>query len=174
MSKKLLKKFTPHFEQVRQHELLDMFGSSIKDPNLWHLNRHSVSRAAAVGLFCAFMPIPSQMVLAAALAIIFRSNIPISVLLVWISNPFTIPAFFYAAYKLGTWILGTQLEPFQFELSLNWLFTELRDRWKPFLVGCLCSGALAGAFGYIAVRIYWRWYITTEWAKRKSKSNKIN
>lgn len=169
MSRKLNKKLTPYTDHVRGHKFLDIFGPAIKDPNLWHLNRYSVSRAMAIGLFCAFMPIPSQMVLAAALAIIFRSNLPISVLLVWVSNPFTMPAMFYGAYKLGTLILGTELQPFQFELSLNWLFTELRERWKPFLVGCLCSGALAGALGYISMRLYWRWYVTTEWAKRKSK-----
>ena len=67
MSRKLNKKLTPYFDQVRGHKFLDIFGPAIKDPNLWHLNRYSVSRAMAIGLFCAFMPIPSQMVLAAAL-----------------------------------------------------------------------------------------------------------
>ena len=170
MSRKLNKILKPHVDQIRENKFLDMFGPTIKDPYLWGLNRHSVSRAVAIGLFCAFMPIPSQMVLAAALAIIFRANIPISVILVWVSNPFTMPAMFYAAYKFGTWILGTELQSFQFELSLHWLFIELRERWKPFLVGCLCSGILAGAFGYIIMRLYWRWYVTTEWAKRKSRA----
>lgn len=144
-----------------------MFGHASRDPNLWHLNRRSVSRAVAVGLFCAFVPIPGQMILAAALAIILRANIPISVLLVWISNPITMPALFYTAYKFGAMLLDVQLQHFQFEFSLNWLFTELQDRWQPFLVGCLCSGALTGAIGYGLVQIYWRWYVSRVWTSRK-------
>jgi len=56
----------------------------------------------AVGLFCAFVPLPIQMLLAAAAAIIFRVNLPISVGLVWITNPVTIPPMFYFCYKVGT------------------------------------------------------------------------
>ena len=41
----------------------------------------------AVGLFVALMPIPLQMAVAAAIAILVRSNLPISVSLVWLTNP---------------------------------------------------------------------------------------
>ena len=78
------------------------------------------------------------------------------------------PALFYSAYKFGVMLLDVQLQPFQFEFSLNWLFTELQDRWQPFLVGCLCSGALVGAIGYGLVQAYWRWYVSKIWVNRKS------
>ena len=168
MPKKLLKRLFPNLDAFRNDQLMDMFGQQGREPNLWHLNRRSVARAVAVGLFCAFVPIPGQMVVAAALAIIVRANIPISVILVWVSNPLTMPMLFYSAYKFGALILDVQLQPFQFEFSLNWLFTELQDRWQPFLVGCLCSGALVGAIGYAAVNLYWRWYVSQVWSKRKN------
>jgi uncharacterized protein (DUF2062 family) len=167
MPRKLLKKLFPNLDSMRNNQSLEMFGRAGRDPNLWHLNRRSVSRAAAVGLFCAFVPIPGQMILAAAVAIILRANIPISVILVWVSNPLTMPALFYTAYKFGAMLLDVQLQPFHFEFSLNWLFTELQDRWQPFLVGCLCSGALVGAIGYGVIQIYWRWYVSRVWANRK-------
>jgi len=118
-------------------------------------------------LFCAFIPIPGQMLLAAAIAIIFRANIPLSVIFVWVSNPITMPALFFTAYKTGAILLDVQLQPFAFEFSLNWLFTELQDRWQPFLVGCLCCGALVSAIGYLIVQWYWRWYVSQVWQKRK-------
>ena len=80
MPKKLLKKLFPNLDSIRNSQSLEMFGHAGREPNLWHLNCRSVSRAVAVGLFCAFVPIPGQMVLAAALAIILRANIPISVI----------------------------------------------------------------------------------------------
>jgi uncharacterized protein (DUF2062 family) len=38
-----------------------------------------------VGLFCAFIPVPFQMLLAAPSAIIFSANLPVSIALVWIA-----------------------------------------------------------------------------------------
>ena len=170
MAKKLFRKLFPQIERFREnHSLHNIFGHASSDPNLWHINRRSVARAFAIGLFTAFVPIPGQMVIAAGLAIIFRANIPISVILVWITNPITVPAIFYSAYKLGTMILGVHLEPFQFEFSLNWLFTELLDRWQPFLVGCLCAGALAGALGYGLIHLFWRLYVSRVWTTRKHR-----
>lgn len=167
MPKKLLNKLFPNLDAIRQNGSLDMFGHAGRDPNLWHLNRRSVSRGIALGLFCAFVPIPGQMVLAAALAIIFRANIPLSVIFVWVSNPITMPVLFFSAYKFGAMLLDVQLQPFQFEFSLNWLFTELQDRWQPFLVGCLSVGALVSGIGYLFVQWYWRWYVSKIWQKRK-------
>ncbi len=173
MPRKLLKRLFPNLEALRKNRFLEMFGNAGQEPNLWHLNRRSVARAVAVGLFCAFIPIPGQMIVAAALAIILRANIPISVIFVWVSNPLTMPALFFAAYKFGAMLLDVQLQPFHFEFSLNWMFTELQDRWQPFLVGCLSSGALVSVIGYVVVQSYWRWYISKIWHRRKSY-NKMN
>jgi len=176
MPRKLLKKWFPNLDAMRHSQSLEIFGHAGREPNLWHLNRRSVSRGIALGLFCAFVPIPGQMILAAALAIIFRANIPLSVLFVWVSNPLTMPALFFMAYKVGAMLLSVELQPFQFEFSLNWLFTELQDRWQPFLVGCLFCGALVSVIAYITVQLYWRNYVSNVWQKRKfaKERKKIN
>lgn len=174
MPKKLLKKLFPNLESFRNDQSLEIFSHAGRNPNLWHLNRRSVSRAIGIGLFCAFVPIPGQMIVAAALAIILRANIPISAIVVWVSNPLTMPALFYTAYKFGAIILDVQLQPFHFEFSLNWLFTELQDRWQPFLVGCLCTGALVGVIGYVVIQSYWRWYVSQVWLNRKKFNQSRN
>jgi len=152
---------------LKEEKSFSIFGELIHDPNLWHMHRRTFAGACAIGLFCAFIPIPFQMVLAAGLAIIFRCNLPIAVVLVWVTNPITMTPLFLLAYKVGTFLTDTHLGPFQFELSLNWLFTELRERWKPFLVGCLFTATVAGLSGFIVARILWRLRIVSFWNKRK-------
>jgi len=53
-----------------------------------------------------YLPPLGRLLIAAAGAIAFRVNLPISVALVWISNPVTIPPMYYFAYLVGSWILG--------------------------------------------------------------------
>ncbi len=152
---------------IRDDQPFSIYGELVHDRNLWHMNRRSVANACAVGLFIAFIPLPFQMVLAAGLAIILRCNLPISVALVWVTNPITMPPLFFLAYKAGAWLTNVHLESFEFELSLNWLFTELRERWRPFLVGCLFLGTLSGLTGYTAVRIIWFVYVISFWKRRR-------
>jgi len=135
---------------------LQFFGTLLHDPNLWHLNRRSAAGAFAVGLFMAFVPIPFQMAAAAALAILFRVNLPIAVVLVWITNPLTMPAIFFTAYKLGQWVLGTPPMVFTFELSWDWLITDMLRIWRPFLLGCFLMSTTASATGYVVIRVVWR------------------
>ena len=59
------------------------------DTKLWGFKRTSVARGCAIGLFCCMIPMPLQMLLAAAIALVWKANIPLSVALVWVSNPLT-------------------------------------------------------------------------------------
>lgn len=144
-----------------------MFGKLLLAPSLWHLNKRSFSGAFVVGLFCAFIPVPFQMVVAAAGAVWARVNLPVSVALVWITNPLTMPPIFYFAYHVGTWTLDTPPSEVEFNLSIEWLKTELGVIWEPFLLGCLICGIVAGALGYILARLLWRYLVIKSWNKRR-------
>jgi hypothetical protein len=109
--KQWLKRITPDRAKVSQHKQLRVFGRLLLDPNLWHLNRRSASVAVAVGLFIMYAPPLGQMLVAAAIAIALRVNLPISVALVWITNPVTIPPMYYFAYLVGAHILGSRSTP---------------------------------------------------------------
>ena len=94
MPRRIFKRYMPDPERIRGDKSLRFLGKLIHEPNLWHLNRRSVARAMAVGLFAAFIPLPMQMLLAASLAIPVRGNLPISIGLVWLTNPITMPPVF--------------------------------------------------------------------------------
>lgn len=170
MPKKFIKRWMPDHEKVRNNPQLNkLFGKLLHDPNLLHLNRRSVSGAFFVGLLMAFVPLPSQMIFAAAAAIVMRVNLPISVGLVWLTNPVTMPPIFYFCYKVGGWILQTPVTQQSFELSWTWLETQLGDIWQPFLLGCLVCGLASAIVGYLAMRLLWRWHVLKQWQERKQR-----
>ena len=167
MPKHLIRRITPDHDTVRNHRHLQIFGKLLHDPNLWHLNRRSASGAFAIGLFMAFVPVPFQMVLAAAAAIPFRVNLPLSVALVWITNPITMPAIFYFAYLVGTWVIGQPPQDFEFQLSFEWLGNELASSWKPFLTGCFLLATTSSIIGYFTVSQFWIYAVKKQRSRRK-------
>lgn len=169
MAKKFIKRYMPDHHKIRNHKHLSLFGALLHDPNLWHLNRRSVSGAFAMGLFNAFVPVPFQMVLAAGGAILCRVNLPISVGLVWITNPLTMPPIFYFCYLVGTWILGTPVTEVEFAISMEWLTAELTSIWKPFLLGCFICGCVAASSGYLLMRGFWRFIVVRDWKARRQQ-----
>lgn len=166
MPKKFAQRWMPNHNKIRNHKALRCFGRLLHDPCLWHLNRHSLAKACFVGLFCAFLPIPFQMVVAAAGAIWLHANLSVSVALVWLTNPLTMPPIFYLAYKVGGWILLLPEKEFHFEPSLEWVLHSMSLIWQPFLLGCLLLGLLSGVLGYIAIQWLWRVRVMNRWEKR--------
>ncbi len=169
MPKKFIKRFSPNPETLKAHPHLKHFGETLHNPNLWHLNRRSAAGAVAVGLFCAWMPIPFQMLLAAVLAIFFTVNLPLSVALVWISNPITMPPLFYCAYRLGAFILQEPVMVFKFELSFTWLEQTLETIAPALLLGSFILGLLSAFFGYFLFRAFWRFTVSKKWLRRRGR-----
>jgi len=166
MPRKFAQRWMPDQKVIRDHKALRCFGCLLHDPHLWHLTRHSLAKAFFVGLFCAFLPIPFQMVVAAAGAIFVRANLPISVALVWLTNPLTMPPLFYFAYKVGGWILQLPEQAFYFEASLDWVMNSMSLIWQPFLLGCLVLGIVLGSLGYVFIQFAWRLRVISRWNNR--------
>lgn len=170
MPKQFIKRITPNHEVIRSHRHLQFFGQLLHDPNLWHINRRSCAGAFAVGLFMAFVPVPFQMILAAGGAILFRVNLPLSVALVWVTNPVTIPPVFFFAYLVGVAVTGQSADVSHFNFNLEWLSNGgLNTIWEPFLVGCLICGIVSAIAGYAVIRGLWRLHAVRQWEARKER-----
>lgn len=176
MPRKLIKKYMPDEQRFRSHRRLSWLGDHLHDPNLFHLTRKSVSRAFMVGIFCAFLPIPLQMLVAAIIAVIARSNLPISVSLVWLTNPLTMPPVFYFTYMVGSQILDAPVKPVVFDFSLTTLGAELSAVWWPLLLGSVLCGLVFSILGYAAVQLFWIRHVHHSWKKRRldRKAHKQN
>ena len=140
-----------------------------QDPNLWHLNRHSASGAFGIGLFFAFWPVPFQMWLSAFAAIPLRVNLPLSIATVWLTNPLTMPPIFYGAYKVGAWVLGTDVGEFKFQLSWEWLMGSVNTIGPAFLLGCMICSVVFGSLGYATMNFLWRRSVIKSWQARRAK-----
>ena len=135
----------------------------------WSLNRRNVTSAFALGLFLAFVPLPVHVILAAALALLLRLNIPAAVAGTLIVNPLTAVPLYILAYRLGRLLLSEPRRPFHFELSLHWLSTGLLPIWKPFLLGCLTLGTLTAIVGYALLGGIWHVSLVFKYHSRKRR-----
>lgn len=169
MPKKMIKKMMPDHEVIKNHKSLQFLGDKLHDPNFWHLSRRSISMAFGVGLFAAWLPIPGQMAVAALAAFYLRANLPVSVALVWITNPVTMPPFFYFAYRVGLFFMGRSPSTEEFEFSLDSITTGLGASWQPFLFGCLILAILSSLIGYFGINFLWRRHIAARWRERQEQ-----
>lgn len=167
MPKKFFKRWMPTRQKLLEMPRFKVFGKLLEDPNLLHLNRHSVSLAFLVGLFSAFLPLPGQTFIVALLCFWARANLPIGVALIWVTNPITIPPIFFGTYKLGTWILGTEPLAFKIELTLDWFLNTGAHYLIPLLLGSILCGLVAGVTGYYLMQYLWRRQVVINWEKRK-------
>ena len=165
MPKQLFRKYLPTAERLRSMKSLGGLGAILADPNLWHLNRRSLSGAAFIGISISFVPIPMQMLVAAVAAVRFKCNLPLSLTLIWISNPLTYVPMFYFSYRVGTWALGmSRTVPEQ--VTVAWFVEQLIPLW----VGAVMSGLFFGAMGFLIVRLLWRLAVVRSWRRRRDRT----
>lgn len=179
MPRKFFRKHLPSSESVRDHRVLGRFGSWLHHPNLWHLNRGSVSGAVAVGLFAGLVPGPLQMLSAALLAVPLRVNLPVALFTTLYTNPFTIVPLYLLAYHYGRVLTGgnhhaAQIVPF--EADWTDLAGSMAAMWnwslalgKPLAIGLVALALTLAAAGWLAVRIGWRIYVVLAWRARHAR-----
>jgi len=169
MPKKFFKRYSPDPKRIRDTPGLGFLGARLQQPNLWHFNRHSISKAVAIGLFCTWLPFPFQSLFAATGALFFRANIAISVALVFITNPITIPPLFYFAYKLGNLVLGRKSMNASMEFNMHWITESLGQIWQPLFLGSFLLALFCSMLGYLTVQLLWRLNIRQRLKARASK-----
>jgi len=116
MPRARLRKILPSHEKIKEQKILKIFGKLLHKREIWSSSRRKILGGVFIGIFVAFIPMPFQMPLVALLAIIFNVNLPITILLVWISNPLTMPFIYYFEYELGNFVLNVK-DPIEFSFE---------------------------------------------------------
>jgi uncharacterized protein len=173
--RKYFRKYLPDPEAVRSSRMVAAFGSWLQHPNLWHLNRRSVSGAVAIGLFSGLVPGPLQMLTALLLAIPLKKNLPVALLVTLYTNPLTIVPLYLLAYAYGQLLLPGEraalVAPFEmdwanFGESMRALGGWMLSLGKPLALGLVALGLTLALIGYITVQLAWRAVVVSAWRAR--------
>ena len=181
MARKFFRRLLPSHDSVRANRYIARFGPWLQHHNLWHLHRRCVAGGIAAGLFAGLIPgsNPVQFTAGALLAIAFRVNLPIAMLVTLYSNPFTIIPLYYLAFKLGQLVLlqtGGEVPPLAFNLEgkgfTEWIPTTLD--WlvsvgKPLAIGLPLLAVLLAVTGYFVTDWLWRLNVRCAWSRRRRR-----
>lgn len=150
-------------------------------PWLWVANRRRVALGAALGLGLGVFPVPSQMVIAGAAAVVLRGNVAAAVAATWLTNPFTLVPIWALSIWLGNLVLpGHAVKDVAVVKHLELVWSQPATWWpaitdwtmslgKPLLVGLPLAGVVLGIALYAAIYVGWWALIRFERRRRRSR-----
>jgi uncharacterized protein (DUF2062 family) len=168
-----LTRHIPTRETVHHHRVLRPFAPHLTHSSLWRLNRRSVPRGVALGLFVAVIIPVMHTAIAALLAIPARANIAVAAIFTLIVNPLTIPPMYYAAYRIGAWelhqdarLINAQAAE-RFSSELGRLLFWIHEASGSIALGVLTIAFASAVVGYIGSSLVWRFWMQSRWRQRR-------
>lgn len=158
------KQSLPKREELAQHRWLAPIADRLLERKLWTAQHESVARGVAIGTFWAFVIPFAQVLAAAAHCVWWRGNIPVAAAITFVTNPFTIGFWLYAAYRVGGLFIAA---PPPMKLSegasvLQWLSSI---GW-PAVLGMGLFAVGGSLAGYLLVKLGWRLNV---WRKQRKR-----
>jgi uncharacterized protein (DUF2062 family) len=163
----------PTPEQIRSGQLGRLFGPRLADNKLWTRRRRSVAVGMAVGGFFGVLIPLGQFLFAGALAILLRANVPTALVSTLVTNPFTFGPVYYAAYLVGSWVLGSA--PSEAEVQGALAAAEAANGWShwlngvgaPLITGLALFACVGSSVAYFGVR--WLWMLNVLRRRRRQR-----
>lgn len=153
------RQWMPHKDQILASRWLGPVRPYLGDDQLWELNRRSVSRGVAVGLFIGLLLPVAQFVFAIAAAVLLRGHVPVSAACTLVTNPLTVPPIYWLAYQIGGYLLPTRHEALNsLETAGSWFAQAVH--WTstmgvPLLAGLAVMASVTAMLGYALVWLCW-------------------
>lgn len=177
-----MKRFLPTRESIQNHRWLRWLGPSLHNPLLWHVNRNSVARGAAIGVFFGIMIPVAQIPASAAVALLTRGNLWIATLATLVSNPFTYGPLYILAYRIGLILLPASTPgaiPEDFDIPVaeasSWLhnaFEWLTGIGGPLVLGMAVMAVSAAITAYFGVLLLWRINVILKQRRRQRQQRR--
>lgn len=117
---------------------------------------HAIALGFSAGAFAAVTPyVGTHIAMAALVAWAVGGSIVASLLGTFLGNPLTYPFFWFASYKIGNVLLGTQGARQNIDLTHGIFQSSFEQLWpilKPMTLGCIPVGLAIAAACYFLVR----------------------
>jgi uncharacterized protein (DUF2062 family) len=164
----------PRREDMADSRWIRPFASRVMRPELWRFTRRSVPRGVALGALVGIVIPFAQILFAAILALPVRANVPVAALTTFITNPFTTPFVWLAAYEVGSFILridamtysrpiGTAVRTTDVGNMMQWLTGAATIT----AFGLVVLGVVVSAVLYVVTALGWRWFIGDKWRRQR-------
>ncbi len=168
----------PSREEMAKNKYLAPIAHRFLSPELWRFTRRSVPRGVALGLFSAFIVPVGQIFLAAFLALPARANVPLSALVTFVTNPFTLPFWILVANRVGRFFLKLdeaaggiaqeEVASGRWDTVIEWL-----GRVGETLFGFVVLAIVSAAIGYLVSSFGWQWWIGHKRRKMLAKRKMV-
>jgi len=166
----------PTREEMAENRFIRPFASRVLRSELWRFTRRSVPRGVALGLVVGIIVPFGQILLAALLSAPVRANVPLAALTTFVTNPFTTPLIWVAAYWVGSLLLridaativapfNTAIEETELQQFLEWLTGATMVT----AFGLVVIAAVSAALSYLASVWIWRWMTARKWSRRRAR-----
>jgi len=137
-------------------ESIKVFIHKYKVPRVYlSTNRKSVANAIMIGIFIAMIPMPFQMIAVLLFIPFFKFHVPLAIVMVWISNPVTMPFIYYIEYLTGNALLFMDGVS-DVELSVAWFSENIDDIFIPLYFGAIFYSSLFAMLSYFGVHHFWK------------------
>ncbi|MDE2560912.1 MAG: DUF2062 domain-containing protein [Sphingomonadales bacterium] len=156
----------PTREQIEKNRWVRPFAHNVLRPELWRFTRRSVPRGVALGLFIGTIIPMAHFLVAAALAMFVRANVPVALAATFIGNPLTVAGIWWLAYRIGEALLHadamTQVAPVATAMQqtqADQLLTRLTGAGEDTAVGLFVIATVLASCGYLLASFVWRWRV---------------
>jgi uncharacterized protein len=171
-------RWLPDADVLRSNRWLRWLGPALHHPRLWHVSRRGLALGMALGMFFGLLVPLAQIPLSAAAAVALRANVPAAVASTLVTNPVTFGPLYYAAWRLGSAILGepaveAPVVAAAAEEALadeGWWQAATRrilSVGKPLLLGLAILATAVGLATYVVVTAAWRLTVLWKWRRRR-------
>jgi len=161
----MFKRWIPSREALLKSRWLAPIAHHLEDDRLWHLERGSVARGLAIGLFFGLMVPFAQFLLSIGTAIVLRGHVAIAAAATLISNPLTFAPLYWLAHRIGQAVLGERVDERAAEqveaaaAHQGWLaatWDTVQSAGAPLIVGLFVLSVVASVTGFVLVWVLWR------------------
>lgn len=136
--------------RIKGNRWLSALTKPLFDKELWRPCRGTVASGLSIGLFCAMLPIPFQMLLAALGAMRLKANIPVAMMSCLVTNPLTYPPLVAFQINFGHWLrqyVDIKL-PFDKQTKVSLWGLKIEGSPADFTIGFLSTAIILSILAY--------------------------